>query len=445
MTHRYFNHTAGTVLRTRSRAPRRLFSAGVLLLLAGILVLAGCGTGDQAQAQRRRAPVPVAVQAVDPGTVAIYATYPGRISGQREVPIRSRIKGILIEDHYNEGEFVEKGELLFTIDPQPFRAAVKQRKAQLKQAKAELDQAQRVWQRISRLYQSNAVSEARYTRALARLETARAALKLARANLKAAQIKLSYTTIESTLPGVTGLQEVDEGALVTSGMVLTTVTELDPVYVRFSMPAEDALMGRQAWNATAREDEQIRTVRLILPSGEFYGKPGMVNFTQSTIDPTTGTVRLRAIFDNDDYTLVPGRFVRVRIRLATLHHAIVIPNKALSDSQRRTRVYVVTEDNKAKPVPVELGPVVADGRVITAGLEPGDRVITIGLGQVRAGAPVAIKPPEAVAIDETTEPAAGGEVVTEPAGGEARVPPDSQVEKSGEGRAESTPAGDQGA
>lgn len=445
MTNRCFDPTSGAFLWSRTTTVRRLFSASVWFLLAGILLLAGCGAGGSARAQRRRAPVPVAVQTVDPGTVAVYATYPGRIRGQRAVPIRARIRGTLIEIHYNEGEFVEKGELLFTIDPQPFLAAVKQRKAQLKQAKAELDQAQRVWQRISRLYESNAVSEARYTRALARLETARASLKLARANLKAAQIKLSYTTIEASLPGVTGLQAVDEGAWVTPGMVLTTVTELDPVYVRFSMPAEDALMGRKAWNAKGREDELIRAVSLILPSGERYEKQGVVNFTQSTIDPTTGTVRLRAVFDNDDYALVPGRFVRVRIRLATLHHAIVIPNKALSDSQRRTRVYVVTEDSKAKPVPVELGPVVADGRVITAGLEPGDRVITIGLGQVRAGAPVAIKPPEAVAIDETTEEAAGGEVVTEPAGGGARVPPDSQVEKSDEGRAESAPAGSRGA
>lgn len=393
-------------------ARTRGFPAGVFLLLVTAVMLAGCAGGSSAAKQEGRRPtprVPVAVKTVRPGTVNIYATYPGRIKGAREVEVQSRVEGILLRRHYNEGAFVKKGQLLFTIDPTLYKAVVQQRKAQLAKAQANLDQAQEVWERVSRLYESNDVSEARRDEAFAQLQTAQAAVALAKANLKAAQTKLDYTTVEAPLSGVTSLEEVDVGALVTQGTVLTTITQLDPVHVRFAVPAEDALMGPKPLAAVVREvdeGEEVtaaarRHVRLILPSGEIYEQLGFIDFAQSTIDPSTGTVRLRAVFDNSDRELVPGRFVRVRLLLETRKKAIVIPNKAIADSQVQTRVLVVTEKNIAKPVPVELGPVVEGGRIIEQGLEAGDRVIVIGLGAVRPGAKVAIKSREKLALDGT--------------------------------------------
>lgn len=396
----------GVLMNINNFARRRLVLAGVLLLVVAVPALVGCEGGEGAAKQKGRrsaTPIPVAVKTVEPGKADVYAVYPGRVRGKREVEVRSRVEGILLKRHYNQGAFVKKGQLLFTINPEPFKATVKQRKAQLAEARANLNQAQQVWQRVSQLYEANAVSEAERDEAHAQLETAQAAVALAKANLEAAQIKLDYTTVEATLSGVTSLQEVDVGALVTQGTLLTTITQLDPVHVLFAVPAEDALMRKKALAAIGDQGgaAATRAVTLILPSGEVYDQTGYVDFTQSTIDPGTGTVRLRAVFDNADRKLVPGRFVRVRIRLETRDNAVVIPNKAITDSQLQTRVYVVTDDNKAKPVPVELGPMVAGGRIIEEGLEPGDRVIVIGLGQVRPGAAVAIKPREKLALDGT--------------------------------------------
>lgn len=371
-----------------------------LTLVISALLLAGCGSsnGKSSQRDRTASAVPVAVQTVQPGMVDIYATYPGRIHGSGEVEIRSRVEGILLNVKYNEGEFVERGELLFTIDPDQFVITVEQRKAQLAQAKAQLNQAQQIWERVSRLYEVNAVSEARRDKAYAKLKDAQAGVELATANLSEAQLRLEYSTIEAPVGGVTSLREIDEGSLVTPGTLMTTVTELEPVYVLFSVPAEDALMRQKALAAMNGKTEVTRKVEVILPSGKVYEQKGVVDFTQSTIDSSTGTVRMRAVFDNAKHELVPGRFVRVRMRLETRKNTVVIPNKAITDSQFRTRVLVVTDKGKAKAVPVKLGPAVANGRIIESGLEPGDRVITIGLGQVKPGEDVKIKPADALAL-----------------------------------------------
>lgn len=381
---------------------RRLCRVGIILSLSATFVLAGCGSGkQQAKANRSARPaVPVAVQKVKPGAVDVYASYPGRIRGARQVEVRARVEGVLLQRHYKEGAFVEKGQALLTIDPEPFKAVVKQRKAQVAQAEAELSQARQAWQRVSELYKVNATSEAERDKARAALQTAQAAVELAKANLETAQIELDYTTVEAPLSGVTSLQEIDEGALVTHGTLLTMVTQLDPVHVLFSVPAEDALMRQKALAAMGQEEGDTRQATLVLPTGKIYPESGVVDFTQSTIDPGTGTVRLRAVFDNAKHHLVPGRFVRIRIRLETRENAIVVPAKAIADNQQSSMVYIVSDDNKAKAVPVELGPVVANGRIIEQGLSSGDRVITIGLGRVRPGASVTIKPADKLTLGQ---------------------------------------------
>lgn len=392
-------------MKSTAFASKYALAFGVPLLLVAVTMLAGCSGGDAKKNKSDKStPVPVAIKTVKPGTVDLYATYPGRIQGAREVEVRARVEGILIRRHYNEGEVVETGELLFTISPEPFKATVQQREAKLAQARANLNQAQEVWERVSHLFAINAVSEAERDEAYAKLQTAQAAVELAQANLEAAQIQLDYTSVEAPLGGVTSLEEVDVGARVTPGTLLTTITQLDPVHVRFAVPAEDAMMRQQALAAMVKDGEAAnsamrRQAFLIMPSGKRYEQAGFVDFTQSTIDPTTGTVRMRAVFDNSDHELVPGRFVQVRIRLETRHNTIVVPNKAIADSQTQTFVLVVTDDSKAKSVPVELGPTVEGGRIIESGLEAGDRVIVVGLGQVKPGDKVEIKPIEKVALD----------------------------------------------
>lgn len=364
--------------------------------LAVVLTLAACGSsgdtsGGQQQA-RKTPPVPVDIKTVQPHAVDIYSEYPGRVEGKRTVQVRARVEGILEERHYTEGQIVEKGDLLFSIDQEPFLAVEAQRKAELANARAGLNKAQRTWKRVRHLYKVDAVSEAERDQALSAIESARAQVQLAEANLDSAEINLGYTRANAPLTGVTSLRETDEGSLVQSGTRLTTITQLDPVYVLFALPEDDAIARRKALSQMGSEstDEATRQATIILAGDEEYPARGEVDFTQSTINPDTGTVQLRAVVDNVDNILMPGRYVRARIRLETRDNAIVVPNGAISSSQQQTQVFTV-DNGKASPVTVTLGPNVEGGRIITDGLSAGDRVIVSGMGQVKPGAPVKIK------------------------------------------------------
>ncbi|MBO9469792.1 efflux RND transporter periplasmic adaptor subunit [Endozoicomonas sp. G2_2] len=386
-------------MRHSYSAPARGGSFGLRAswMLALTVALAACGgESPQGQQQQQQPPVPVDVKTVIPHTVDVMSEYPGRVRGRRTVEVRARVEGILERRFYNEGEIVEKGDMLFTIDPKPFQAVVNQRKAELASAKASLNQAQRTWNRVRRLYEVDAVSEAERDDSLSQLETSRAMVQQAQANLDAAQIDLGYTKVEAPLTGVTSLRDVDEGALVSSGTQLTTITQLDPVQILFALPEDDAIARRTALAAMGNRstDERTREATIILPDGSEFPVKGVVDFTQSTINPETGTVQLRAVVKNTNNALMPGRYVRARIRLDTRNNAIVVPNIAVSDGEQQTQVFIV-EDGKAKPVSVELGPVVEEGRLVESGLSGGEQVIVSGLGQVKPGASVKAEPENA--------------------------------------------------
>jgi len=383
-------------MRHSYSAPARGGSLGLRAswMLALTVALAACGgESPQGQQQQQQPPVPVDVKTVIPHTVDVMSEYPGRVRGRRTVEVRARVEGILERRFYNEGEIVEKGDMLFTIDPKPFQAVVNQRKAELASAKASLNQAQRTWDRVRRLYEVDAVSEAERDDSLSQLETAQASVQQAQANLDAAQIDLGYTKVEAPLTGVTSLRDVDEGALVSNGTQLTTITQLDPVQVLFALPEDDAIARRTALAAMGGQttDERTREATIILPDGSEFPVKGVVDFTQSTINPETGTVQLRAVVKNTNNALMPGRYVRTRIRLDTRHNAVVVPNVAVSDGDQQPQVFIVDGDGKAKAVSVELGPAVEEGRLIDSGLEGGEQVIVSGLGQVKPGAAVKVK------------------------------------------------------
>jgi membrane fusion protein (multidrug efflux system) len=366
-------------------------------ILAATLALAACGSADsegkpQGQ-QQQQPPVPVDVETVIPHTVNVTAKYPGRVQGARTVQVLARVEGVLLERHYDEGQIVQKGDLLANIDPKPFQAKVNQRKAELASAKASLNQAQRTWRRVHKLYDLDAVSEAERDDALSRLETARASVQQANANLDSTQIDLSYTRVHAPLTGVTSLRETDEGSLVSNGTKLTTITQLDPVHVLFALPEDDAVARRKALAAMGAKstDGRSREATIILPNGDEFPTQGVVDFTQSTINPETGTVQLRAVVGNTDNALMPGRYVRTRITLETRHNAVVVPEIAVSDGNDGTQVLVVDGNDKAKAVDVKLGPTVEGGRLVKSGLAGGERVIISGLGQVKPKAKVKIK------------------------------------------------------
>lgn len=362
--------------------------------LVAVLALAGCGDDQaQAQAKRRMPPTPVKVVTTDPHTVSVYAKYPGRVQSRQVAQVIGRVTGILESKNFNEGSVVHKGDVLFKIDSRTYQAKVDQRKAELVSAKAALANSARVWKRTHSLYKANAVSQAERDKALSAYQSDKAAVQVAEANLETAQINLDYTTVNAPITGVTSMRNVDIGSLVEANKTqLTTITQLDPVYVLFALPEEDAYARRQVLREMGKtpSDASAREATVFLNNGKVFPYKGKVDFTQSTVDPDTGTVQLRAQVKNPNNRLMPGSYVRVRVRIQTLHNAITVPEKAVVSGQR-TMVYVV-KDGKAEPKPVELGPLTKQGRVIKKGLSPGEQVVTTGLGTLRPGSPVKALP-----------------------------------------------------
>lgn len=383
-----------------SGASRGARATRVVLICLSIAVLAGCGKGDGEGAGKgasKQPPIPVQVAKVAPHQVDVSAEYPGRVQGKRTVQVVGRVTGILEEKDYTEGSLVKEGQELFKIDPKPFQATVDQRKATLASARAKLSNSKRVWHRTKRLYEANAVSEAERDQALANYQSDKASVQQASADLESAQIDLGYTEVNAPVTGVTSLREVDEGSLVTANQTkLTSITQLDPVYVLFALPEDDAFARRKALAEMGANssDKATREATIIQSDGSHFPYKGTVDFTQSTINPDTGTVQLRAVVKNPKNALMPGSYVRVRLRIQTLDDAITVPPQAISDSGQQTQVFVVNQ-GKAKPVTVKLGPDTSDGKLIKSGLSEGDQVITSGLGAVKPGAPIKIAPDKA--------------------------------------------------
>lgn len=368
--------------------PIRVF-AGLLCLL-----LAACDPGQSADPQPE--PPQVEIRQLNAAEVVMRETYPGRARGAREVQVRSRVEGILQKRGYTEGQRVEKGTDLFIIDPEPFQVALQQAQAALENAEARARQAAREWEQVRPLHQRGAISTLQRDRKLSELELARADVARAKAAVAQAGIDLSYTRVRAPLTGVTSLEVLDPGSLVQPGDLLTTLTELDPVHVYFSLPEQDPLARRTASRVLgADEDKLRRAATLILPDGSHHPQTGAVDFTESSIDPQTGTVRARAVFSNRQGSIRPGQFVRVELIAHRLQQALTVPPSAVTEGAEGPIVFVVDEQDKAQARPVVLGPSNAQLQVLEDGVTPGDRVIVEGIAKVRSGTPVKIR--EAVA------------------------------------------------
>lgn len=381
------------------------------VVFAVFALLAGCGDSGNAQqgGGGGRPPAKVTSLTVEPQQVTVLEEYAGRAQGVREVEVRARIEAPLQQRLYTEGEYVEEGAPLFQLDAESFKVAVDRAQAQLQSAEASLRQAQRQWARIQELYQDNAVSTRERDQAQSELELAQAEVALQRAELSSAKIDLGYTVVEAPVSGITDLEALPEGSLVQPGDLLTTVTQLEPIHVRFALPEDDAYARRQAERAlSGQQVDDLHDAKLILPGNKVYGQTGQVDFTDSSVDPETGTVRARAVFPNPDRAIRPGQFVRVQLRTATLSHAIVVPERAIATSQQGVAVFLINAEGQAQRQAVELGPVVESGRVIESGLEAGDTIIVDGLVSVRDGAPVNASPVASQSGEQTSQAGAEG-------------------------------------
>ncbi len=392
---------------------KRTRTSGILLILAAAsLLLAACDDGANQPSAAPTPPPPPEVTAmtVAPRTVALERTYPARAQAADDVEVRAQVEGILLERNYEEGGLVKAGAVLFQIDPAPYEARVQQAEAELDRARAQLREMQRQWKRASQLYEKKAVSESRRDQAQSAVEIAKADVANAEAVLRTARIDLGYTEVRAPISGVTGLRAVSNGNLVTAGTLLTTIRQLDPMHVLFSMPELDAIaLGRQLNSAGEASAPAPRlAVQVQLADGSVYERKGLVDYTAAYVDPQTGTMQARAVFPNPQGVLLPGQFLRISVQGLQLSNAIVIPAKAIAEGPEGPVVYVLNEQNIARPQPVTLGPSVAQDQVIEQGLQAGERVVVDGIVKVRPGDPVRPVSPTNSADHQDGEAATNG-------------------------------------
>lgn len=358
--------------------------AALPALALASFVLAACGRGE-GDAKAAAAPPPLAVTVVEAAErrvpVALEAV--GQAEGSREVEIRARVNGILERRLYDEGAAVKAGADLFVIDPVPYELAAQEAKAALAQEHARRELAEVEAKRLEPLVAEKAVSRRELDQAQSTARQSGAAIAAAEARLKEAQLNLSYTRIRAPIAGITGRALRSEGSLVTANTdssLLTTITQVNPVWIRFPLAQADFERVRGAQRATA--------VQLLAEDGSVAAEGGRLNFTGTTVDAKTGAVQMRAEFPNAGVRWLPGQFVKVRV-LAGERAAIVVPQSAIQQAEQSRAVMVVGEGNKATPRPVQTAQWMGDEVVVTSGLKAGDRVIVDNLVKVRPGAAVA--------------------------------------------------------
>ncbi|ADH85333.1 efflux RND transporter periplasmic adaptor subunit [Desulfurivibrio alkaliphilus] len=377
---------------------RNAFSLPLWLLILLVLLLAACEANEQqGPPGQEMPPPPVTLQSVSPQQVTLEGEYPARVHGSRRVEVRARVGGILEQRLYREGAMVAKDDPLFHLDREPYEIAWQQAKAELSNAEANLAQAEREWRRADTLWQKQAISERERDQALTNQELARARLALAQAVLADAARNLRYTKVTAPIAGITELEAFAEGSLLEPGTLLTTITSLDPVHIRFALPEDDAAAlqaGQRQQRQPADSPGTSPAITLLLPDGSSYQYSGQLDFTAGTIDPGTGTVTARAVFANPDRQLVPGRFVRIRLTLEVLEEVFLIPADAITRGRNGSLVYVVGDDKTARAREVETGPLIGAKQVILSGLNEGDQLVVNGLAVLRDGMPVDPQPAE---------------------------------------------------
>ena len=369
------------------------FAAAAALSVAALAAfLSGCEQANS-QPQGNRPPPEVAVVTVEPHPVAASFEYVAQTAGSREVEVRARVGGILLKRNYREGGTVKEGQSMFVVDPAPFEVAAARADAALASADAKLAQAKRNSARLKPLYEVRAASQKDYDEAVSVEQVAEAEAKTARANVADAQLNLRYTRVEAPVTGIAGRAQRSEGNYVSGAdALLTTVSQIDPIYVLFGVSDEERLkLARQveAGQLILPKDGQF-DVTLKLADGTEYRKSGKVNFSDVRVSGQTGTSEVRAELPNPTGLLHPGQFVRVTLKGAQRPAAVLVPQRAVLEGPKGKFVYVVNDKSQAEPRPVALGDWLGDSWVVTSGLGAGDRVIVDGVMKIGPGAPVTV-------------------------------------------------------
>ncbi|HEX5655931.1 MAG TPA: efflux RND transporter periplasmic adaptor subunit [Polyangiales bacterium] len=349
---------------------------------------AGCSVSSASPAAPAAPPpVEVTVTTLHPRDAALSLRYVGRVAAFRDVEVRARVAGALVDRHYTEGSAVRAGELLFRIDPATYASERARADAQLEQQRATYEQAASDDKLARTLFETGTVTSKRRDDAASNLAKAKAGVSAAEAALNGSKLALGYTTVFAPISGVTSVEALPKGSLVSVGTLLTRVRTIDTVFVEFAFGTEELAEVRRLIGQSDLRAAHL-PARVTFSNGETYEPSGFVDFVESGVDRTTGTVRARAIFPNPSAKLIPGDFVRISLGGAKKPGSIVVPDKALLQTVQGRFAYVVGAGDKAEIRPVTLGREVDGGWMVEKGLSDGDRVIVEGVIKIRPGTPV---------------------------------------------------------
>jgi RND family efflux transporter MFP subunit len=400
------------------------------VFLGGVLILAGAGCSRPTPAATAPQALEVRVATVAESDVPIFTEWIGTLDGYVNADIKAQVSGYLTQQAYTEGSFVKAGQLLFQIDPRPFRAALDQARGllaqaegQLEQAKAQLAQAEAqvavseanqtrtkldvdrytplvqqqaiTQQDLDNATQNNLAARAQVQAAKAQVETSKAqivaagaAVQSAKAAVETADINLGFTHLTSPIDGIPGIAQLQVGALVSPGSgAITTVSTLDPIKVYFTASEQQYLDFHRRFptEESVQAERRQSPVQLILADGSVYPHSGRIYFADRSVDVKTGAIRIATLFPNPGNLLRPGQYARVRVSLRTATGAILAPLRAISQLQGSDQIAVVDQSNKVDIRAVKLGDTVGNQRIVTEGIRPGEHVIVEGLQKIRQG------------------------------------------------------------
>lgn len=378
--------------KQKPRSVRRawMFGFGALLLAAGTLFISACGRKEVSASTASPPPLPVSVIKIVPTDVPIANEWVGTMDGYVNAQIQPQASGYLVRQLYTEGSQVAKDQVLFEIDPRPFQAVLNQAEGQLGQAKAQLALAQINVNRDTPLAEAHAIARSQLDNEIQQKAQAEANVKTAEAAVETARLNLSFCQVRSLISGVAGQATVQVGNLVNTQSVLTSVSQLNPIKVYFSISDSEylALTHRAAKGTDLLRGAASVPLTLTLSNGDEYPGKGHIAFVDRQVNSQTGAIRIAAAFPNPQNLLRPGQFGRVRANTEVRHHAILVPQSAVAEFQGQQQVYTVTDDNKVHVNNINLGPQHGSDWVIEQGLSPDARVIVDNLQKLREGAPV---------------------------------------------------------
>lgn len=357
--------------------------------VAALVAMTSCAPEDKPTPP----PPVVTVMSVGQQTVPVYSEWVGQTRGSVNVEIRARVEGFLDKVAYIEGSFVRAGQVLYQIDPSKYQAALSQSQGMLYQSEANLGRATQDVVRYKPLVEENAISREEYETAVSIQKANEATVSAHRAAVQKSRLDLSYCTVTSPIDGLAGKTEVQVGNLVGRGdnTLLTTVSKIDPIRVRFSLSEQELLRYRRQMKETGAKAADLG-LSMILSDGSVHPYQGKLVLADNAIDPSTGTLLLEAEFPNPENFIRPGQFARVRAAVQRKDNALLVPQRAITELQGQARVAVVNDKNVVNFRNVHLGPRVGNAYVVEVGLKKGERIVVDGLQKLREGIPVQPKP-----------------------------------------------------